>query len=166
MPENENPQKSCDLCQSKEPALEYDPHTPGHPHKRVNLCAECAKKNPTYAQCVTAQPEVVVPVIEPAVPETKEFAPATQPPIEIPKEPEMANKPKATENLAADVEKPPVMRQEIQKKIDIQKADLQKLATRRNELQQQLESCEREIIARRGAIAQMNDLLAIESDAS
>lgn len=60
----EEHQKKCARCESNKPAKTYDPRIIGKPNKTVNLCDECAIRDPKAVPI-----DNVVPEIEPAVPE-------------------------------------------------------------------------------------------------
>lgn len=60
-------QKKCERCETNNPAKTYDPRTPGHLDKTVNLCDECAAKDPKVVPV-----DNKVPDIDPAIPATPE----------------------------------------------------------------------------------------------
>jgi hypothetical protein len=154
MPENENPIK-CERCESDEPAQVYDPRTPGHPHKRVSLCDECAKKDPKVVLVTTAKEgtKIATPKDASELPDTEKVSEMVAAPASNPK------RPKASQNKAKDVETKPVDRVDIQNKIAEQEKDIDNLLKSRQEVQQNLFKLNDIIIAKRGAVAGLRDLL-------
>jgi hypothetical protein len=162
-------QKKCARCESGKPAKTYDPRITGKPNKTVNLCDECAGKDPKAVPI-----DNVVPAIEPAVPETpkepekpdivefatQEHGPMVSEPISIPTpknapptEPTAENKPVCTE---------PIDRQVIRDKIVKHEQQLSKLLESRQRVQAQLMQVNQMIDVQKGAIAISRDILGNE----
>lgn len=158
----------CERCESDKPAKVYDPRTPGHPNKRVNLCDDCAAKDP---KVICMSPEVVpTPVIDPAIPEEKEpdiveFGPATQPipepaqSIPTPKNaPSKPTKEQAIPVHESDLQKLYASKQEILKQLtevnrEIKQRGIEQIVEKARSLPTQLENCERLILRKQGAVA-------------
>jgi len=176
--EQQTKQLKCERCESPEPASTYDPRTPGHPHKRVNLCDVCAGKDDKAV--LVGEPTPEVPPLEGdrldnAIAEVKaedeneietiEFTPQPPKPIEENIVTPRSKRPKATENLAKDVEtKPelppnPIDRETIEKQLKEDEEAHDKLIESRERLLSQLTTVNQQILARRGAIARMRELL-------
>jgi len=163
-------QLKCDRCDSDKPALIYDPRTPGHPNKRVNLCDECAVKDnkavlvggPGVPPEVTKDYEATIgpePILDDVNEiETIKFEPKTPEAIEerivTPK-----SKLKSSENLAENVETKPIDRVDIENKIKKHEKDLDTLLAKRREIQGQLEQVSAVIAVTKGAVAGLRDLL-------
>jgi hypothetical protein len=154
----ENPK--CDNCGSSEhPVSIYNPNTPGHPTKRKLMCDKCATEavpKPTFIELLTAPISVPenVPDIAPAVPEpqsdtdTKEFGPKLQELNVVPPEPTTP-----VQDLG------PVPPDAIRQKITAQEKDIDALMGQEQKLQGQLAQLRNIIMAKRGAVAQLRELL-------
>lgn len=158
MTENkENPK--CERCGGV-PTKVYNPNTPGFPAKRINLCDECAAKDDKAILVagldVAAKEAGNVPVIAPAVPdddnvvETKEFGPKV---AELDVAPPDAKEPEAPKDLG------PVPPEIIKQKLTAQEKDHDALVGQRQQLQDKLAQINSVIMVKRGAIAQLRDLL-------
>lgn len=154
--QKENP-KSCERCGStKEPINIFNPNTSGYPTKRIALCAKCAAADSkvTFVSgpgIAPPQEAVDVPDIAPAVPndpnvvETKEFGPKPQESSVAPPEP------------IGDVG--PVPPEVLKQKLAKHEKDHNELVGKRQQLQGQLAQIGDIIQVKRGAIAQLRDLL-------
>lgn len=154
--QKENP-TTCERCgaasEPGKPVNIYNPNTSGYPTKRVALCPACAKKDPkaTLVRLSDSPASEDVPDIAPAVPddpnvvETTEFAP---------KVPELNV---ATPAPLGDLG--PVPPEVIKQKLAVQEKDHDTLMGRRQKLQAQLTQVAELLMIKRGAIAQLRDLL-------
>lgn len=148
-------QRKCSRCESGKPAKTYDPRTPGHLDKTVDLCDDCAAKDPKVVlldnEVPKIEPAVPTPANEPEKPDIIEFAteehgPKIPDPISIPT-------PKSVPPTVPVEEKPvstePIARQEIR----------DKLAKHEEQLNQLLESRQR-ILAQipQKSLAQLNQV--------
>jgi hypothetical protein len=151
----------CDRCETTEMAREYDPRTPGYPHKRVNLCDKCGERDPK-AVLIADQQGGIAPVIATPknAPERNEIETIKFPqtPVAVVDNPK-SKRPKASENKAKDVETKPIDRVDIEKKIEEQEKDLDTLLRKRQTFQQNINQLSDMIMAKRGAVAQMRELL-------
>lgn len=165
--------KKCARCESNEPARVYDPRTPGHPDKTVDLCDKCAAKDPKVVpvdnKVPTIEPAVPTPANEPDKPNIVEFAtqehgPAVPEPISIatpksapPTEPEPES---ATENKPLSTE--PIDRQVIRDKVAKHEEQLKGLFESRQRIQSQLFQVNKLIDVQKGAVAISRDILGNE----
>jgi hypothetical protein len=144
----ENPK--CDRCGGG-PTNLYNPNTPGFPTKRVNMCDKCATEaspKPTLVEAAgkPASVDEKVPDIAPAVPEPDiktskaEFAP------------KVTDVPVVSAGGQVDV-------QAVKQKITAQEKDVDRLLVNRQKLQDQFTEITNMIIAKRGAIAGLRDLI-------
>ena len=162
MAENkENPK--CENCgvapEPGKPVNVYNPNTPGHPTKRVAMCPLCAAKEPK-ATLVSGVEKV--PDIAPAVPdddnvvESKEFGPKTPELIITPKS-DVPPTPDAPPEPLKDLG--PVPPEVLKQKLAVQEKDHDALVGQRQQLQDKLAQINSVIMVKRGAIAQLRDLL-------
>lgn len=172
--QKENPTK-CERCGSTEqPINTCNPNTSGYPTKRVDLCSTCIAEDPkvTFVSGPGFVPPPTperVPDIAPVVPvdpnvvETTEFGPKLQEPIVEPQTP-------AGKLTGKDPEPPtdlgPVPPDVLRQKLAKHEDDHNKLMENRknilggiNKAQEQLAQLNAVIQAKRGAIAQLRDLL-------
>ena len=161
-------QKKCARCESNEPAKVYDPRTPGHPDKTVNLCDKCAAKDPKVVlvdnKVPTIEPAVPTPANEPEKPNIVEFAtqehgPAVPEPISIPT-PKSVPPAEPVENKPVSTE--PIDRQVIRDKLTKHEEQLKGLLESRQRLQSQLIQVNQLIDVQKGAIAISRDILGNE----
>lgn len=161
-------QKKCARCERGNPAKSYDQRTPGHPEKTVDLCDDCAAKDP---KVVLLNNEV--PKIEPAVPAeseteakstddgfaTEEHGPKATEPISIP-----------TPKNAPPTE--PIERGAIRDKLDKSHKQLDEAHVSKQRLLAQLEQnkltdAERNKVTRleqtRNQLSQVNTVINIKS---
>jgi len=127
-------QLKCERCETDAPAKVYNPSIAGQPDKRIALCDECATKDPKVVLDKSGIPEETIVTSK-------------------------SKSPKASKNKAKDVETKPIDRVDIRNKIDAQEKDVDKLLGQRVKLQQQLTQLQEIIVAKRGAIAGLRDLL-------
>jgi len=169
--------KNCQRCESSEEAKEYDPRTPGHPHKRIYLCKECGDADPKAVPI-----DNVVPTIDPAVPSedsefetqtkdevfaTEEHGPATPEPISIPTPKDAPpEEPQGENTNPRPVDKPvstePIERQIIRDKLAKQEGDFSKLIESRQAIVAKLTQVNSLIEIKKGAIAALRDALGNE----
>lgn len=160
MTENkENPK--CERC-GEVPTKVYNPSTPGFPTKRISLCDKCAAKDDKaiLVAGLASTPDVseTVPDIAPAVPgddnvvETKEFGPKPAEPNVAPPEPKVPT-PETHKDLG------PVPPDVLKQKLAQQEKDHDTLVGQRQQLQDKLAQINSVIMVKRGAIAQLRDLL-------
>jgi hypothetical protein len=173
--QKENP-NSCKRCGSeKQPINVFNPNTPGHPTKRVALCATCAANDDKVTfvsgpgiECVPdhavpSQATENVPGIDPAVPdednvvETKEFGPKLQD-LNV-ESPVKINTPVSEATPEPPKDLGPVPPDVLKQKLATQEKDHDTLVGKRQQLQEQLTQINNVIMVKRGAIAQLRDLL-------
>ena len=166
MPEKEK--LLCHRCESKKPAKVYDPRTPGHPHKRINLCDECAARDP---KAVLADDSV--PSIDPAVPKEPEPATYTTETVPTPQNhvipiTNVMTKPEKSEESMPES----ISRESVNEQIAVHKKDLAKLEESRQailaegkannerarEISTKMTNVEQMILVKRGAIASLTAL--------
>ncbi len=156
----ENPTK-CQRCGSEQqPINVFNPNTPGVPTKRVDLCATCTARDPqvTFVSGpgigIGAPDAENVPDITPAVP-----LPATDGQIKEfgPKVPELTVPP--VDGKPAISVTGHIANQTVEQKIAAQEKDIDTLIGKRRQMQAQLNEITNMIIAKRGAVAGLRDLL-------
>ena len=149
--QKENPK--CERCGKEGPVNTYNPNTPGYPTKKVNLCDECAAKDSKaiFIGSPTSDKAVDVPNIAPAVPgdpnavETIEFGPKTTELNVAPVAP--------VQDLG------PVPPDALRQRLAAQEKDHDALIGQRTKMQGKLNEISNIIMAKRGAIATLRDLL-------
>ncbi len=185
-----------DASPTTEGVKTYDPRVPGEPYRTVNLCDKCKKTEPKsiFIGASRNAPPPTTPYPEPEeVPplegkalddaiaeiqagadvnkiETIKFEPITPEPIQEPIQETIVTPkskvPKASENLAKDVETKPIGREDIESKIKSHEKDIDTLQDKRKELVEQANVLRNQInqvsgiiTQKIGAVAGLRDLL-------
>lgn len=120
------------------------------------VCEKCGKEGPTnlYKPDPTGKPDVTERWCDDCVLGGSEETEGKE---------KMAKKPKAKQNKAEDVETKPIDRVDIEKKIEGQEKDIDTLVGKRKGITQQLTQMNDMIMAKRGAVAGLRDLLCDDS---